>query len=119
MLLGIILTVHLLTFILFFKVYSPDQIAQARLGQKSNNPETILAWKKEHHLDKPLFMNQHEHGLKRFSETMIYDHFFKLFSLEFGVALDGQPINQEIKSRIIPSLLLTAPSFFIGIALSL
>lgn len=119
MLVGIILSVHLLTFILFFKVYSPDQIAQARLGQKSNNSETILAWKKQHHLDKPLFINREKKGIQFFTETMLYDHFFKLISLDFGVALDGQPINQEIKSRILPSILLTAPAFFIGVILSL
>ena len=53
----ILIGINLITFMLFFMVNSPDDMARAQLGAKQVTPELIQSWKEERGYDKPLFVN--------------------------------------------------------------
>ena len=53
----ILIGVNLLTFMLFFVVNSPDDMAVSQLGEKYVTPQAIAAWKEKNGYDKPLFIN--------------------------------------------------------------
>src|SRR5215510_2211713 len=53
----ILVGVHVLVFVLFFFVNSPDDMARAHLGRKRVTPDQIDRWKREHNLDLPYFYN--------------------------------------------------------------
>ena len=58
----ILIGVNLITFILFFVVNSPDNMARMQLGMKRVTPEAIQSWKHDHGYDKPLLYNVHVEG---------------------------------------------------------
>ncbi|NBX84100.1 MAG: ABC transporter permease [Gammaproteobacteria bacterium] len=111
MMMPILFMVHLLTFILFFVVNSPDDIARAHLGQKYVMQIDIERWKKSHHLDMPLFFNFKEGML----QTVFAYQTLELLHGNFGQALNGENINDEIKHRMGPSLAIAIPSFGLSI----
>ena len=49
----ILIGVNLITFVLFFTVNTPDDMARMHLGMKRVTPEAIEKWKQERHYDKP------------------------------------------------------------------
>ena len=53
----ILIGVNLLTFLLFFIVNSPDDMARMQLGQKRVSEEAVLKWKQERGYDKPSFFD--------------------------------------------------------------
>ena len=53
----ILIGVNLLTFVLFFVVNSPDDMARMQIGVKRATPEAIERWKVERGYDKPMFVN--------------------------------------------------------------
>ena len=50
----ILIGVNLITFILFFTVNTPDDMARMHLGMKRVTDEAIIKWKEERDYDKPL-----------------------------------------------------------------
>ena len=117
--LSIILTVHMCTFFLFFALYTPEDLAKFNLGEKASKPEVIERWVKLHDLDKPVLFNFEEKGFLKFTNTLFVQHGLSLVFLDFGKDLDGHLISKQIKQRIIPSLLITAPQFFMTLIISL
>lgn len=53
----ILIGVNVITFLLFFFVNSPEDMARAHLGHKRVTPEQIDRWKRERSLDLPYFYN--------------------------------------------------------------
>jgi len=53
----ILVCVNLFTFLLFFFVNSPDDVAHTVLGQKHDVPANVYRWKREHGYHLPLFLN--------------------------------------------------------------
>lgn len=53
----ILVSVNVLTFLLFFFVNSPDNVARMVLGGKHVQPSDIYRWKREHDYHLPLFWN--------------------------------------------------------------
>ena len=53
----ILIGVNIITFLLFFVVNSPDDMARLHLGEKYVTAEAIVKWKTERGYDKPLFWN--------------------------------------------------------------
>src|SRR5690606_41132335 len=86
----ILIGVNLLTFVLFFVVNSPDDMARMRIGVKRATPEAIERWKVERGYDKPMFVNASAEGPARFTETIFFDKSLRMFALEFGRAVDGR-----------------------------
>ena len=113
--LPILLGVNLLTFLLFFVVNTPDDMARMQIGIKRATPEAIERWKEERGYDKPRFINEAAPGLARYTDTIFFDKSLRMFSLEFGRADDGRDIAQEIRDRIGPSLAIALPTFVLGL----
>ena len=53
----ILLGINLLTFVLFFMVNTPDDIARMHLGNKHVEQKVVDQWKKTHGYHLPLFFN--------------------------------------------------------------
>jgi len=53
----IIIGVNLITFVLFFFVNSPDDIARKTLGEKNTTQDDIDTWKRDHSYHLPLLFN--------------------------------------------------------------
>ena len=115
----ILIGVNLFTFLLFFMVNTPDDMARMQLGQKRVTPEAIQKWKAERGYDKPLVFNGAEAGARQFTNTIFFEKSVKLFAFELGRAEDNRDIANEIRTRMWPSLALAIPVFLIGIAVNI
>jgi len=111
----ILIGVNLITFVLFFVVNTPEDMARMHLGQKHVTPEAIVKWKQERGYDVPLFQNDKAEGAKRFTETIFYQKSVGLFLFRFGRADNGEDIGADIKQRMWPSLAIAAPSLLLGL----
>src|SRR3990167_246594 len=76
----ILIGVNIITFVLFFMVNSPDDMARMQLGQKHVTSEAILQWKLSHGYDKPLFYNPAQTGLHKFTDTLFVSKSLDLFT---------------------------------------
>jgi peptide/nickel transport system permease protein len=111
----ILIGVNLITFVLFFVVNTPEDMARMHLGIKRVTPEAIQQWKREHGYDKPLFINKQEKGSAAITQTLFYQRSLNLFAFNFGQADDGRDIARDIKTRMWPSLAIALPVFLIGL----
>jgi len=111
----ILIGVNLITFLLFFVVNSPDDMAVSQLGQKYVTPEAIEAWKHKNGYDLPLFFNAQAPGSDALTETIFYTKSVKLFAFDFGRSESGRDITTDVSTRMWPSLAVALPTFAIGI----
>ncbi len=111
----ILIGVNLITFMLFFMVNSPDDMARAQLGAKQVTPQMIEAWKVDKGYDKPLFINKKAEGFKQVTDTLFVQESLKLFSFDFGYSDANRNIGSEIKTRMGPSLAIALPTFMIAL----
>ena len=91
----ILITVNVLTFILFFYVNSPDDIARAQLGDKRTTPEAVEQWKAERGYAKPLIWNTKESGFNVVKKTIFFDKSVRMMAFDFGSSDSGRDINHE------------------------
>ena len=115
----ILIGVNLITFVLFFVVNTPEDMARMHLGAKRVTPEAIEKWKQERGYDKDLLWNDRAPGLAKFTDTVFFDKSLKLFAFEFGRAEDQRDIAHEIRTRMGPSLALAVPVFLVGLAVNI
>jgi peptide/nickel transport system permease protein len=115
----ILIGVNVLTFLLFFVVNTPEDMARMQLGAKRVTPEAIERWKVAHGYDKPLIWNNDASGIASVTETVFYEKSVRLFAFDFGNADDGRDIAHEISTRMWPSLALAVPVFIIGLAVNI
>lgn len=111
----ILIGVNLITFMLFFMVNSPDNMARAQLGAKQVTPELIQSWKEERGYDKPLFVNIKAEGIAQVSDTLFVQESLKLFTFDFGFSDSNRDIGSDIKERMMPSLSIALPTFVIAL----
>jgi peptide/nickel transport system permease protein len=112
----ILIGVNILTFLLFFVVNSPDDMARMQLGQKRVSDEAVIRWKQERGYDKPSFFDVHASGVGKITNTIFFEKSVPLFWFDFGRAeADGRDIAHEIRSRMWPSLAIALPVFIVGI----
>jgi len=111
----ILIGVNLITFILFFMVNSPEDMARAQLGAKQVTPQMIQAWKEQRGYDKPLFMNDKATGISKATDTLFVQESLKLFSFNFGISDSNRDIGSDIKERMGPSLAIALPTFLIAL----
>ena len=64
----ILIGVNLFTFMLFFTVNTPDDMARMNIGGKRVTQDAIEKWKVERGYDKPLFWNAKEDGVRQAHE---------------------------------------------------
>lgn len=111
----VLIGVNLLTFLLFFTVNTPDDIARAQLGNKHVKQEAVEQWKHQYGYDKPLFYNTNEPGLQKFVDTLFVKKSLILFTFNFGVSDAGRDIGYDISQRMWPSLLIATPTLILGL----
>jgi len=114
----ILIGVNVLTFILFFAVNTPDDMARLAIGGQRVSQEAIERWKIEHGYDKPLFFNHQATGTQQLTDTVFYQRSVPLLTMEFGSSDAGRDISREIRMRMGPSLALALPTFFLGLFVS-
>ncbi len=116
----VLLGVNLLTFMLFFTVNTPDDMARLNIGGKRITQEQIQKWKVERGYDKPLYWNADATGTNKATNTVFWDRSVSLFALDFGRS-DSQSatdIGHEIGSRMGVSLQLAVPLFVLQVIVS-
>lgn len=116
----ILLGVNLATFILFFTVNTPDDMARLNLGGKRVTQEAIEKWKSERGYDKPLYINSSKPGVEAVTDTIFWDRSVSLFALKFGRA-DSESagdIGHEVASRMGVSLQMALPLFVLQVIAS-
>jgi len=116
----ILVGVNLFTFVLFFTVNTPDDMARLNIGGKRVTQEQIDKWKSERGYDKPLYWNAKEHGSAKLTETIVWERSVSLLALEFGRsdAKNSVDIGHEIKTRMGVSLQLAVPLFLLQVIAS-
>jgi peptide/nickel transport system permease protein len=103
----ILVGVSLLTFFLFYAVFTPEQMARRNLTAKNPSHAQIQEWLAEHGYDKPL-------------AVQFKKHVTELFLFRFGKSdTTKEPIWDRIKSGAGPSSLLGVFEFFTGLAVSI
>jgi peptide/nickel transport system permease protein len=115
----ILIGVNLLTFLLFFVVNTPDDMARMQLGVRRVTAEAVEKWKAERGYDKPMLYNAKAGGLERLTDTIFFEKSVRLFVFDFGNADDGRSIRHEILTRMWPSLALQLPVFIVGLAVNI
>ncbi len=113
----ILLGVNLATFILFFTVNTPDDMARLNLGGKRVTAEAIDKWKAERGYDKPLYLNAKKQGTEAVTETIFWERSVSLFALDFGRA-DSESagdIGHEVGQRMWVSLQMALPLFVLQV----
>ncbi|CAD5365862.1 Peptide ABC transporter permease [Rubrivivax sp. A210] len=116
----VLLGVNLATFILFFTVNTPDDMARLNLGGKRVTQEAIEKWKSERGYDKPLYLNAQKAGGEQLTETIFWERSVSLFALKFGRA-DSESagdISHEVSSRMWVSLQMALPLFVLQVIAS-
>ena len=111
----ILIGVNLITFMLFFMVNTPDDMARSQLGAKRVTTEMIEAWKVDKGYDKPLFVNHEASGVEKVTKTLFVQESLKLFSFNFGFSDANRNIGEDIKERMVPSLSIALPTFAIAL----
>ncbi len=117
--LPILLGVNIITFVLFFVVNSPDDMARLHLGSKHVIGEAIEKWKAERGYDQPVLWNGTRNGAAQLTETIFYRNTVKLFLFEFGQSDSGRDIAYDISQRMVPSLMVTLPVFVLELLLTI
>lgn len=115
----ILIGVNLITFVLFFVVNAPDDMARMHLGEKRVTEEAIQTWKQEHGYDRPLLYNPDASGLGRFTETIFFEKSIRLFVFDFGSSDNGRDIGYDISQRMWPSLAIAIPVLLVGLAFNI
>lgn len=108
---AILVSVNLLTFLLFFTVNTPDDMARLNIGGKRASSEQIENWKVQRGYHKPLLWNARASGSARLTETIFFERSLSLFAFEFGRgdSESGGDIGKQVRARMWVSLQLAAP----------
>ncbi len=115
----ILIGVNFITFVLFFVVNSPDDMARVHLGNRYVTENSINNWKSERGYDKPLFIALDNSGKKIFTETIFFDKTVRLFTFDFGQSDSGRDISYDISERMWPSLFISLPVLCLGLLFTL
>ena len=116
----VLLGVNLATFILFFTINTPDDMARLNIGTKRVNQEVINKWKAERGYDKPLYLNPKRDGSERYTDTIFWERSVSLFTLNFGRA-DSESagnIGAEVATRMWVSIQMALPLFILQVIAS-
>ena len=115
----LLLGVNILTFVLFFIVNSPDDMARMQLGQKHVTEQAINNWKQQRGYHLPLLINQQATGTDKIKDTIFYQKSLRLFAFDFGISDSGRNIGEDIQQRMWPSLAVALPSLVVGLLVNI
>jgi len=113
--LPILIGINIITFVLFFVVNTPDDMARLQLGIKRVTPEAVERWKHERGYDKPVIWNSEKAGVEKITDTIFYRNSVRLFMFDFGQSDSGRDIGYDISQRMWPSLAITVPQLLVGV----
>ena len=111
----ILIGVNLFTFMLFFTVNTPDDMARMNIGGKRVSQDAIEKWKVERGYDKPLLWNAAAPGVGKATNTIFFDRSVQLFAFDFGSSDSGRDIGYELRQRVGPSIAVAVPTFLLGL----
>ena len=111
----ILIGVNIITFVLFFVVNTPDDMARMQLGMKRVDDAAISKWKEERGYDKPILWNQDAEAIEKITDTIFFQNSVKLFIFDFGRSDSGRDIGYDISQRMWPSLAITVPGLILGL----
>jgi peptide/nickel transport system permease protein len=112
--------VNLATFVLFFTVNTPDDMARLNIGGKRVTQDQIEKWKTERGYDEPLWWNDARAGAQKLTHTIFWERSISLFELKFGRA-DSEAagdIGSEVARRMRVSVQFALPIFALQIIAS-
>lgn len=110
--LPLILGVNLITFVLFFGVTSPEQMARQILGDRNRNQEQVDRWLRERGYDKPRLWNSQASGIGKVTDTIFFKKNVSLMWFDLGNSdRDRSSIGDEVRRRMVPSLMVAVPLF--------
>ena len=112
----ILIGVNVITFMLFFVVNTPDDMARMQLGEKRVTEAAVLKWKQQRGYDKPVLWNSDAGAFAKLTDTIFFEHSVRLFVFDFGRSDSGRDISYDISQRMWPSLAITLPSLLLGLA---
>ncbi|MDO9215544.1 MAG: ABC transporter permease [Methylococcales bacterium] len=115
----LLMGVNILTFVLFFVVNSPDDMARLQLGQKHVTEAAITNWKHQHGYDKPLLWNSEAEAEQKVTDTIFYTKSVGLFLFRFGTSDSGRNISDDIQQRALPSLAVALPTLLLGLVVNI
>jgi peptide/nickel transport system permease protein len=115
----ILIGVNLFTFLLFFVVNSPDDMARSQLGDKRVTAESIAAWKRERGYDKPLLYNAAAPAASKLTDTIFFEKSVRLFAFDFGRSDSGRDIGWDIRNRMAASLAIAVPTLLVGLLVNI
>lgn len=113
--LPILIGVNIITFVLFFVVNTPDDMARMQLGEKHISEAAITKWKEERGYDKPILWNNNAEASGKVTDTIFFQNSVKLFLFDFGRSDSGRDISYDISQRMWPSLSITVPGLILGL----
>ena len=111
----ILIGVNVFTFVLFFAVNTPDDMARMNIGGKRVTQDAIDKWKVERGYNKPLLWNEQKTGAEKLTKTIFFERSVPLFAFKFGSSDSGRDIGYELRQRVGPSVALAIPTFLLGI----
>ena len=115
----ILIGINIITFLLFFVVNTPDDMARMFLGQKHVTEEQIEDWKTERGYHHPLFYNAEAEGMDTLGKTIFYTKSLRLFVFDFGRSDSGRDIGFDIGQRMWPSLAIAVPQLVVGLLVAI
>lgn len=115
----ILLGVNVLTFLLFFVVNSPDDMARMNLGHRHITQEQIEVWKQERGYNKPLIYSASAPGLSKLTDTVFFNESLRLLVFDFGFSDSGRDIGRDIQQRMWPSLAIAVPTLLVGLLINI
>ena len=117
--LPILIGVNLITFLLFFVLNDPDDMARMHLGMRHVTEQAIEKWKHERGYDLPLLFHSTAPGMQKATDTIFFQKSVGLFFLRFGRSDSGRDIAYDIRQRMWPSLAIALPTFMVGILVNI
>lgn len=107
--------VNAITFMLFFAVNTPEDMARLNLGGRYVTEAAIEDWKVAHGYDAPLVWNESAQGWEKVTKTLFFQKSVPLLRGDLGVTDSGRSINEDVMVRAGPSLALAVPTFVLGV----
>ncbi len=114
----ILIGVNVITFVLFFVVNSPDDMARLQLGERRVTQAEIDKWKAARGYDRPLVWNAGAAGTARLTDTIFYQSSVRLFAFRFGQSDGGRDIGYDIAQRTWASLAIAVPVLLVGLLIA-
>jgi peptide/nickel transport system permease protein len=112
----ILIGVMVVTFALFFVVQSPTGMARNVLGKRAT-PQNVAAWLEKRGYDKPLFFNTRPDG--KLFDSIFFNQMRQFATFDLGKSdTTDRDIEKTFKEGAGPSLLITLPAFFVGLAVA-